>query len=140
LHWERERNDGGDRGSEPRTRCPRAWTGGCCGRARSRPLSGGRAMTATGDASVSLVGPTDARVNSMDQGARLFSFDELPSADLIVDAAYAGGRAGTYGDDPISRLLPVGNRGGFRTSGSPRRGGTRFVVLYTTGTDPDWPD
>ena len=36
-------------------------------------------------------------------------------------------------------MLPVGNQGGFRYSGSPRSG-TKLVVLYTSGADPDWPD
>ncbi|MBW0128600.1 hypothetical protein I4I82_13015 [Pseudonocardia oceani] len=43
-------------------------------------------------------------------------------------------------DDPLARLLPVGNQGGFRYSGSPRKGTVRLAVLYTTGAEPDWPD
>jgi hypothetical protein len=70
---------------------------------------------------------------------RQFSFGDLSSADLIVDANYEGGRAGHAGDDPLGRLLPVGNQGGFRYAGSPRSA-TRLVVLYTSGLDPDWPD
>jgi hypothetical protein len=67
------------------------------------------------------------------------SFDGLALADLVIDANYEGGRARNVGDDPLSRLLPVGNQGGFRYSGS-QRNGTRIVVLYTSGADPDWPD
>jgi hypothetical protein len=70
----------------------------------------------------------------------LFSFDELAGADLVVDATYEGGRAGHAGDDPLGRLLPVGNQGGFRYSGSPRQGRAKLMVLYTSGADPDWPD
>lgn len=68
-----------------------------------------------------------------------FPFAELGSADLFVDANFQGGRAGHAGDDPLGRLLPVGNQGGFRYSGSPRTV-TKLVVLYTSGANPDWPD
>lgn len=44
-------------------------------------------------------------------------FDELAGADLVVDRIYKGGTAGNAGDDPLARLLPVGNQGGFRTQG-----------------------
>jgi hypothetical protein len=68
-----------------------------------------------------------------------FPFAKLTSADLIVDANYEGGHAGNAGDDSLGRLLPVGNQGGFRYSGSPRTG-TKLVALKTSGADPDWPD
>jgi hypothetical protein len=64
----------------------------------------------------------------------------LSGADLIVDATYRGGSAGSVADDPLGRLLPVGNQGGFRYVGSPRRNTVRLVVLYTSGVEPDWPD
>jgi len=67
-------------------------------------------------------------------------FADLRSADLELDRVYEGGKAGNRGDDPISRLLPVGNAGGFRFLGSPSKGTVRAVVLYTSGADPDWPD
>ena len=51
---------------------------------------------------------------------RRIPFDQLADADLYVDAIYEGGTAGTFGDDPISRLLPCGNRGGFRVA-TPRQ-------------------
>jgi hypothetical protein len=73
------------------------------------------------------------------QRATTFAFAELGSADLVVDANYEGGRAGHAGDDSLGRLLPVGNQGGFRYSGS-LRSGIKLVVLYTSGADPDWPD
>jgi hypothetical protein len=69
-----------------------------------------------------------------------FAFAELDRADLVVDATYQGGSLGHAGDDPLGRLLPVGNQGGFRYSGSPRQGRTKLTVLYTSGADPDWPD
>ncbi|MFC0105974.1 restriction endonuclease [Kibdelosporangium aridum] len=41
----------------------------------------------------------------------------------------------------MAKLVPgVGNQGGFRYSGSPRRRNVRVAVLYTTGDQPDWPD
>jgi|SRR5579871_796589 len=83
-------------------------------------------------------GPGGSRAGSR-QPRTSFPFRGLASADLVVDANYEGGRAGHVGDDPLGRLLPVGNQGGFRYSGSPR-GGTKLVVLYTSGADPDWPD
>lgn len=66
-------------------------------------------------------------------------FVELATANLVVDANYEGGSAGNAGDDPLGRLLPVGNQGGFRYKGS-LRSGIKLVVLYTSGADPDWPD
>jgi hypothetical protein len=71
---------------------------------------------------------------------RVVPFESLSQADLVVDAIYQGGRSGHVGDDPIGSLLPVGNQGGFRYAGSPRVGQAKLVVLYTSGTDPDWPD
>jgi hypothetical protein len=70
---------------------------------------------------------------------RIVKFDELGNADLVIDAVYEGGASGHAGDDPISRLLPgSGNQGGFRAAG--RTDHEKFVVLYTSGEDSDWPD
>ena len=68
------------------------------------------------------------------------SFTDLNESDLALDRVYLGGKAGNAGDDPIARLVPVGNQGGFRFKGSPRRGTVRLVVLYTSGVEVDWPD
>ncbi|MGK5501141.1 restriction endonuclease [Streptomyces sp. URMC 125] len=69
------------------------------------------------------------------------AFDDLGTADLVVDALYAGGANGNAGDDPIAKLVPgVGNQGGFRHCGSPAKGTVRLSVLYTTGGVVDWPD
>ena len=67
-------------------------------------------------------------------------FDRLTSADLRVEAVYEGGIAGNSSDDPIGKLIPVGNQGGFRFAGSLKGDNLRLVVLYTSGADPDWPD
>ncbi|QZS52662.1 restriction endonuclease [Rhodococcus opacus] len=67
-------------------------------------------------------------------------FDDLPNADLQVESLYLGGSRGNMADDPLARLFPVGNQGGFRYSGSPRDRTVRLSVLFTSGTDIDWPD
>lgn len=67
-------------------------------------------------------------------------FDQLANADLVVDRVYRGGSLGGTRDDPLSKLLPVGNQGGFRPAGSPTRGSVKLAVLFTTGAEPDWPD
>lgn len=72
--------------------------------------------------------------------AHFVSFADLNGADLVLDRVYRGGTAGNTGDDPLSRLLPVGNQGGFRTLGSPKDDAVKLVVLYTSGAEPDWPD
>ncbi len=69
-----------------------------------------------------------------------FAFGDLESADLVLDRVYFGGNVGNAGDDPIAKLVPVGNQGGFRFKGSPRRATVQLVVLYTSGVEVDWPD
>jgi Restriction endonuclease AspBHI N-terminal/Restriction endonuclease len=72
--------------------------------------------------------------------ANVVDFDELRGADLVVDRIYSGGSLGGTRDDPLSKLLKVGNQGGFRPAGSPTSGSVKLAVLYTTGSEPDWPD
>lgn len=67
-------------------------------------------------------------------------FEDLPTADLVVDRNYRGGSVRGRGADPIAKLLPVGNAGGFRFLGRPTADTVRCLVLYTSGNDPDWPD
>lgn len=71
---------------------------------------------------------------------KVFGFDELEHADLVVDAVYAGNNTpkNPITDEPISKLMACGNMGGFRAAG--RGEDKRFVVLYTSGEDRDWPD
>jgi hypothetical protein len=71
---------------------------------------------------------------------KVIPFDQLASADLSVEAVYQGGTAGNTSDDPIGKVVPVGNQGGFRFAGSLKADNLRMVVLYTSGADPDWPD
>jgi hypothetical protein len=72
--------------------------------------------------------------------AKVFAFDHLATADLVVDAIYEGGTKGNASDDPLARLLPCGNQGGFRYKKAPSGDGFSFLVLYTDLGDPDWPD
>jgi hypothetical protein len=67
-------------------------------------------------------------------------FDQLVGADLVLDCVYRGGTFGGTRDDPLSKLLPVGNQGGFRVAGSTTNDSMKLAVLYTTGSEPDWPD
>jgi hypothetical protein len=73
-------------------------------------------------------------------GDEVVPFEALVDTDLIVDQFYDGGSSKTMADDPLARMLPVGNQGGFRYAGSPRQGSVRLAVLYTTAAEPDWPD
>lgn len=70
-----------------------------------------------------------------------FKFEELGSADFIIDAIYEGNqRSNTYGAEPLHHLLPgLGTQGGFRK----RKGQGQDIVglvLTSTGNEPDWPD
>lgn len=69
--------------------------------------------------------------------ARLVSHKDLPAADLVIDAVYEGSGTQLSGE-PISKLLKVGNVGGFRDLGSGEK--KNFIVLYTSGENRDWPD
>lgn len=68
-------------------------------------------------------------------------FRDLAGADLIVDVVYQSDRSrakGSLGAEPLSKLLGVGNLGGFR----PRSGasGVMAVVLTSSGTENEWPN
>ncbi|HMK18322.1 MAG TPA: restriction endonuclease [Chitinophagaceae bacterium] len=69
---------------------------------------------------------------------KIFKNNELSGCDLIIDAIYEGGRQGNSGDDPINKILPVGNQGGFRYAGNIDN--LKYVVLYSSGENLDWPD
>ncbi len=72
--------------------------------------------------------------------AKKINFSELPNSDLFVDALYTGGNKGNVSDDPISKLMHVGNQGGFRYSGSLLNNNIKLVVLYSSLDELDWPD
>jgi hypothetical protein len=70
---------------------------------------------------------------------KVYPFNQLHTADLLIDAVYEGGLAGNVADDPISKLLPCGNQGGFRYVGR-YDGFLKLCVLYSNMLDLDWPD
>lgn len=76
----------------------------------------------------------------MSTDQQIVGFEQLHGSDLVIDRIYQGGKAGNTGDDPLGKLLPVGNQGGFRMSGSPKKDSVKLAVLYTSGAEPDWPD
>jgi hypothetical protein len=59
---------------------------------------------------------------------KVIPFDHLAGADLTVEAIYEGGTAGHAADDPLGKLVPVGNQGGFRYAGSSRNDDLRLVA------------
>ena len=70
---------------------------------------------------------------------RVVPYPELAQADLVVDAVYEGDTGGHLSGEALSKLLPgVGNQGGFRAAG--RGDDKKFVALFTSGEDKDWPD
>lgn len=69
---------------------------------------------------------------------KIFKFEELERADLVIDAIYEGGSSGNAGDDPISKLMGCGNQGGFRQRGS--LDDIKYCVLYSELANHEWPD
>ena len=73
---------------------------------------------------------------------RIFSFEELESAPLLIDAVYRGGSEKNLSAEPLSRLLPkTSNQGGFRVSlknDNSKR--VAYVVIYTSTKELEWPD
>ena len=69
-------------------------------------------------------------------------FEDLRTANLIVDTVYKGGKVSGKGSEVLSKLMPgCSNSGGFRKvmrkdgSGLPA-----YVVLYTSMSELAWPD
>jgi hypothetical protein len=82
----------------------------------------------------------------MEKGQAI-KFVNSASADLIVDAMYESGTDGgdsarsSFTNDPLAKLLPVGNQGGFRYySGRVLNNKVKMIALYSTMDDIDWPD
>ncbi|MBN2157730.1 MAG: restriction endonuclease [Candidatus Lokiarchaeota archaeon] len=69
-------------------------------------------------------------------------FEDLPRAELVYDAIYEGGSTGNISDDVLSNLFEgIGNSGGFRICkkvADPDE--IAYVILYTTGSEIEWPD
>src|SRR4051812_81894 len=71
----------------------------------------------------------------------VYEFDDLDHAPLIIDAVYKS-KSTLFGDGPLGKLLPkLGNQGGFRiVKRQDGSGQIAYIVLYTSGTEIDWPD
>ena len=70
---------------------------------------------------------------------KIYRYEELPTAELVVDAVYEGAPGSLLGGEALSALgLGVGNMGGFRAAGL--QGQEKLVVLVTSGRELDWPD
>lgn len=68
----------------------------------------------------------------------LIPFEQLGGASLVADAQYSGGPEKNLKAEPLSKLLGVGNQGGFRYI---RRGGKiTLCALISSQSDSDWPD
>lgn len=70
--------------------------------------------------------------------AAAVGFDELETADLISGAIYESGQGHGLTHEALSKLLKVGNSGGFRWKGN--KDESPFVVLTSTGNETNWPD
>ena len=62
---------------------------------------------------------------------------DLSTTDIPRGEVFPGGP--TISEEPLHRLLQVGNLGGFRPKKS-KSGGIAYVVLFSTGTEAEWPD
>lgn len=71
----------------------------------------------------------------------IYEYDDLERAPLIIDAIYKS-KSTLFGDGPLGKLLPkIGNQGGFRcVKRQDDRTKLAYIVLYTSGTEIDWPD
>ena len=72
---------------------------------------------------------------------RVIPFSQLGSADLFIDAIYESDRTrpkGSLASEPLSKLMGVGNLGGFRPKAG--QNGIMAVVLTSTRAEPEWPD
>lgn len=72
----------------------------------------------------------------------MIAFKEINESgvDLIVDEIYEGGNSGNISDDVVSKLMNVGNAGGFRIRNVCNDSKRAYIVLYTSNEDLDWPD
>jgi len=66
----------------------------------------------------------------------VFKFNDLEKADLIPGAIYEGGTNKNAGDDPIAKLMNVGNAGGIRTRKS-KDGEIAYIVIISNKGNKD---
>ena len=74
----------------------------------------------------------------MSASLKTILFDELPNADLFIDAVYEGSYDGQLGGEPLSKVVPGGQPRSVFMNG--RGDDKRYAVPFTTGEDKDWPD
>ena len=71
-------------------------------------------------------------------------FKEVNGAGLFVDTVYEGGSDKNISSEVISKLLHVGNSGGFRkcmkVEGGKKTKAAAYVCIYTTGEELEWRD
>ena len=68
-----------------------------------------------------------------------YKFSEVADADLVVDAIYESGEAKNLSSAVLPKLIPgIGNLGGIRWIGKVES--TSLVVLFSNGSNPNWPD
>jgi len=67
---------------------------------------------------------------------KIFANNKLDTCNLVVDAVYEG--TDSIKEEPINKLMSVGNQGGFRKKGNWEN--PNLVVLCSTLEDIDWPD
>lgn len=75
--------------------------------------------------------------------ARVVEFSQLAGADLVLDRIYRGGFFGGMADDPLSKLLRVGNRwepGRVPARWQPQEGFREAGGAVHQRFGPDWPD
>ena len=72
------------------------------------------------------------------------SFEDLKNTDLIVDTVYEGGVESNMSSEVLSKILHVGNSGGFRKCRRVLNGQktkeVAYVCIYTTGEEIEWRD
>lgn len=71
-------------------------------------------------------------------------FTDIADAELFVDAVYEGGSDKNISSEVLSKLLHVGNSGGFRKCMTVVNGkktkAAAYVCIYTTGEELEWRD
>lgn len=73
---------------------------------------------------------------------RRVDYQSLDNTDLFIDAIYEKHEEKTgFAGEPITKTLGVGNTAGFRKKTCKEASmGYSYVVLHSTGSEPEWPD
>ncbi len=69
---------------------------------------------------------------------KAFKSEEIVDAPLIIDAVYEA-LGGSMVYEPLSRMFKCSNQGGFRAVKN-GESGYKFIILYSSLDDHDWPD